>query len=209
TGVQTCALPILHEQASRLESSLAILTGMTPREIMQDADIEPAPLADITLPGDLPVLLPSALVNRRPDIRAAEAQLVAANASVSVAKAQYFPTLNLTALIGTAAPVFGDLFGALSGTRSIGGSIAAPLLSFGRISSQVDTAKERRTQAKLQYRLTVRQAFGEVRDALVGVQVTQKRVDAAKRQADAYEQTLDLARDRYDVGSVGLTDVLE
>src|SRR5699024_7019480 len=140
-------LPQLQEQVSRLESSLAILTGKTPRGIMQDADIEPAPLADIKLPDDLPQLLPSALVNRRPDIRAAEAQLVAANASVSVAKAQYFPTLNLTALIGTAAPVFGDLFGALSGTRSIGGSIAAPMLSFGRISSQVDTAKEQRTQA--------------------------------------------------------------
>src|SRR5699024_3356751 len=119
-------LPQLQEQASQLESSLAILTGKTPREIMQSADIEPEPLADITLPGELPVLLPSALVNRRPDIRAAEAQLVAANAAVSVAKAQYFPTLNLTALIGTAAPAIGDLCVALSGTRNVGGSVLAP-----------------------------------------------------------------------------------
>src|SRR5699024_3901903 len=193
-------LPLLQEQASRLESSLAILTGMTPREIMQDADIEPAPLAGITLPGDLPVLLPSALVNRRPDIRAAEAQLVAANVQVSVAKAQYFPTLNLAALIGTAAPALGDLFGSLSGTGSLGGSIAAPLLSFGRIGAQVDTAEEQRKQATLSYRLTVRNAFGEVRDALIGVQVTQKRVEATTRQVDAYQQTLALAKDRYNVG---------
>lgn len=202
-------LPQLQEQASQLESALAILTGMTPREIMQDADIAPAPLSDITLPGDLPALLPSVLVNRRPDIRAAEAQLVAADAAVSVAKAQYFPTLNLTALIGTAAPGFGDLFGALSGTGSLGGSLLAPLLSFGRIAAQVDSAEEQRKQAVLAYRLTVRRAFGEVRDALIGVQVTQQRVEATKRQVEAYQQTLALARDRYNVGRVGLGDVLE
>src|SRR5699024_3255619 len=167
TGVQTCALPILHEQASRLESSLAILTGMTPREIMQDADIEPAPLTDVTLPGDLPVLLPSALVNRRPDIRAAEAMLVAADAQVSVAKAQYFPSLNLTGLIGSAATSIGNLFEPLSETASIGGVVTAPLFTFGRIRASVDSAEALREQAVIQYRQTVRQAFKEVRDALI------------------------------------------
>lgn len=202
-------LPQLQEQASQLESSLAILTGMTPREIMQDADIAPAPLSDVTLPGDLPTLLPSALVNRRPDIRAAEARLVSANAAVSVAKAQYFPSLNLTALIGTAAPALGDLFGSLSGTGSLAGSLVAPLLSFGRIGAQVDSAEEQRQQAVLTYRLTVRRAFGEVRDALIGVQVTQQRVAATTRQVNAYEKTVALAQDRYEVGAVGLSGVLE
>lgn len=202
-------LPQLRQQASQLESSLAILTGLTPREIMDEADIDAAPLMATQLPGDLPELLPSALVNRRPDIRAAEAQLVAANAAVSVANAQYFPSLNLTAMIGSAAMSIDDLFQSLAETASLGGTIAGPILSFGRISAQVDTAEAQRQQATIRYRLTVRRAFREVRDALIGVKVTQQRVKAARRQAQAYKQTLALARDRYEIGSVGLRDVLE
>src|SRR5699024_4875127 len=202
-------LPELRSQVSQLESALAILAGKTPREIMQQAELEPAPLADVELPGELPQLLPSALVNRRPDIRAAEAALAAANAQVGVARSQYFPSLNLTALIGTAATAVGDLFRASSEQASIGGILSTPILSFGRIAAQVDTTEAQREQATIMYRQAVRQAFREVRDALIGVEDTQDRVESVRHQVHAYEETLKLAQNRYEIGSVGLRDVLE
>lgn len=202
-------LPELRQQAGRLESALAILTGKTPQQIMNEADIEPAPLAKIKLPGHLPVLLPSALVNRRPDIRASEAALVAADAQVSVAKAQYFPSLDLTAMVGSAAMSVSSLFEPMAETASISGMLTAPLLSFGRIGAQVDSAEAQRRQAVIMYRQTVRQAFRQVRDALIGIQVTQKRVKTTRNQVQAYKKTLKLAKKRYRVGRVGLRNVLE
>lgn len=202
-------LPKLRGQASQLESALAILTGKTPREIMRKANISRSPMTDINLPGKLPKLLPSALVSRRPDIRAAEAALVAADARVSVAKSQYFPSLDLTAMIGSAAMSIANLFEPLAATASVTGIISAPLLTFGRIDARVDTAEAQRRQAMLMYRKTVRQAFKQVRNALIGIQLTQERVEAVQHQVNAYRETLALAQKRYQVGRVGLEDVLE
>src|SRR5699024_2661440 len=157
-------------------SSLALLVGKSPRAIMSEAEIEPAPLQEIALPEELPVLLPSTLVNRRPDIRAAEATLAASNANVGVARAQYFPTLNLTAMIGSAATSIGSLFESAAEAASVGGAIGAPILSFGRIQANIEAAKAQREQAIIMYRQAVRNAFADVRDALVGVDVTAERV---------------------------------
>ncbi len=202
-------LPQLRQQASELESALAILTGKTPREIMVEADVEPGDFDDIHLPGGLPVVLPSALVNRRPDIRAAEATLIATNANIGVVKAQFFPSFNLSAMIGTAALDIDNLFEPYSETRSLAGAITAPILTFGRLEARYDTAVARREQAEIMYRSTVRTAFGEVRDALVAVQLTQERVQAVRLQAEAFADTLELARIRYEVGRVAFFAVLD
>lgn len=202
-------LPPLRQQADRLESSLAILTGKSARGIMEDAPTAAATPGSTRLPEALPALLPSALVNQRPDIRAAEAMLVAAGANVSVARAQYFPTLNLAALIGSAATRLGDLFGASTGMGSLGAGIAAPILSFGRIEAGIETAEAQREQATIAYRQTVRQAFKEVRDALRDVEATRERVDTASAAVQAYRETVRLAQARYDAGKVGLQDVLD
>lgn len=202
-------LPKLRRRASQLESALAILTGKTPREIMRKADIKPSPLTAINLPGELPELLPSVLVNRRPDIRAAEALLVAADARVSAAKARYFPSFDLTAMIGSTAMTIASLFESMATTASITGVISAPLLAFGRIEARIDTAKAQRRQAIIMYRKTVRQAFKQVRNALIAIELTQKRVEAARHQVEAYRDVLQLALKRYKVGRVGLANVLE
>jgi len=202
-------LPQLLEQESLLESSLALLVGKSPRAIMSEAEIEPAPLQEITLPEELPVLLPSTLVNRRPDIRAAEATLAASNANVGVARAQYFPTLNLTAMIGSAATSIGSLFESAAEAASVGGAIGAPILSFGRIQANIEAAKAQREQAIIMYRQAVRNAFADVRDALVGVDVTAERVRTTRNQVEDYEATLRLARERYNAGSTDLRDVLD
>ncbi|MBO9469794.1 efflux transporter outer membrane subunit [Endozoicomonas sp. G2_2] len=202
-------LPPLQQQASELRSSLAVLTGHTPREIMAGSNVEPGSFEDVHLPEDLPVVMPSLLVERRPDIRAAEASLIAANASIGVAKARFFPTFDLTAMIGTEALDVDDLFEPYSETQSISGAITAPIFDFGRRQANYDTAIAQKDAAEIMYRQTVRQAFSEVRDALVAVNLTDRRLESVQRQVDAYRETLELANVRYDVGRTAYFEVLD
>lgn len=202
-------LPPLQQQASELRSALAVLTGRTPREIMAGDAVESGAFEDVRLPEDLPVVMPSLLVERRPDIRAAEASLIAANANIGVAKARFFPTFNLSAMIGTEALAIDDLFEPFSETQSVSGAITAPILDFGRRQAQYDTAIARADSAEIMYRQTVRQAFVEVRDALVAVNLTDRRLESVQRQVESYTETLDLARIRYDVGRTAFFEVLD
>lgn len=202
-------LPPLRQQMDRLESALAILTGKSAREITQGAPVAPGTLGQVKQPDALPDLLPSALVNQRPDIRSAEAVLQAAGANVSVARAQYFPTLNLAALVGSAATSLGDLFGAGTSTGSLGGALGGTIFSFGRIEAGIQTAEAQQEQATIAYQQTVRQAFREVRDALRDIDATVERVGTASRTVQAYEETVSLAQARYEAGMVGLQDVLD
>lgn len=202
-------LPPLRQSASELRSSLAILTGESPREIMENTAVAPGTFADIHLPEKLPAVLPSLLVARRPDIRAAEAALIAANANIGVAKARFFPTFNLSAMIGTEALNVDDLFEPVSETQSIAGAITAPIFDFGRREANYDAAVAQKQQAEILYRQTLREAFGEVRDALVAISLTEERLEAVERLVAAYRDTLELARIRYDVGRNAFFDVLD
>lgn len=202
-------LPPLQQQESKLRTSLAILTGKTPRQILEHTDIPDGGFKDIKLPTDLPLVLPSLLVERRPDIRAAEASLIAANANVGAAKAQFFPTFNLTSMIGTQALDVSDLFEPFSKAESIGGSISAPILDFGRINAQYRGAKAQKRAAEIQYRQTVRQAFQEVHDALDEIKYSREQLTAVQKQVDSYQETLRLANIRYQVGRTNYFDVLD
>ncbi|MGB7755731.1 MAG: efflux transporter outer membrane subunit [Salinisphaera sp.] len=202
-------LPPLEQQESKLRTSLAILTGKTPRQIMADTKLPKGDFSDLTLPRDLPVVLPSTLVNRRPDVRAAEASLIAANANVGVAKARFFPTFNLSAMIGTQALHVSDLFQPYSQIEQVGGNITAPILDFGRINAQYRSAKAQKAEAEIQYRQTVRQAFQDVRNALDDVKYSRKRLKQVQQEVDSYRQTLKLANLRYQVGRTNYFDVLD
>jgi multidrug efflux system outer membrane protein len=199
----------LQQNATKVRTSLAILTGKTPREIMNLAHLPKVSFKEETLPQALPVVLPSALVNRRPDIRAAEASLIAANANVGVAKAQFFPTFNLSAMIGTQALHVEDLFGAGSEAQQFGGAIMAPILEFGRIKSQYESAKAQKAQAVISYKQTVRQAFKDIRNALNEVKYSRQRLKAVQREVRSYKKTVDLAKLRYQVGRTNFFDVLD
>lgn len=202
-------LPPLQQNAAKLRTSLAILTGQTPREIMQQAKLPEDSFDDMKLPENLPLVLPSSLLNRRPDIRAAEAALIAANANVGVAKAKFFPTINLSAMIGTEALHIGDLFGPGTALRQAGGSITGPILDFGRINAQYESAKAQKAQAEIAYRQTVRQAFKDVRNALDEVKYSQKTYKAVDEQVTSAAETLQLAKLRYNVGQTDYFDVLD
>lgn len=202
-------LPPLEQQESKLRTSLAILTGKTPRQILNHTEVPDGGFDDIHLPTNLPMVLPSQLVERRPDIRAAEASLIAANANVGVAKAQFFPTFNLTSMIGTQALDVSDLFEPISKTESIGGSISAPILDFGRINAQYRGAKAQKKAAEIQYRQTVRQAFQDVHDALDEIKYSREQLKAVQKQVKSYQETLRLANVRYQVGRTDYFDVLD
>lgn len=202
-------LPPLEENAAKLHTSLAILTGKTPRQIMSETKLPKGAFKDLTLPQNLPDVLPSALINRRPDIRAAEAELIAANANVGVAKAQFFPTINLSAMIGTQALSVGDLFSHGSEAMQAGGSITAPILDFGRISSQYHGAEAQKQIAKIRYKQTVRHAFQDVRDALNEIKYSNERLARVRQQVKSFQETVNLAELRYKVGRTAFFDVLD
>ncbi|MGH8503381.1 MAG: efflux transporter outer membrane subunit [Gammaproteobacteria bacterium] len=202
-------VPPLRQQVRDLESALSVLAGDSARQIIEARRAPRGTLAELRLPTRMPALLPSGLIERRPDIRASEAALMAANADIGATKAQYFPRLNLGALIGFEAVEIGDLFDDSSETWSASGSLLTPLLYFGRIEADVERARAIRQQAEVQYRRTVRTAFREVRDALTFLDIANQRLATRQRQIKALRRTLALARIRYRAGYSGFIEVLD
>lgn len=202
-------LPAIRQRVRTLESALSVLVGMSPAELMAPSDFGPGRLADLQLPATLPGILPSEMLLRRPDIRAAEAELIAANAGIGVAKADRLPRLNLMGLLGSAATDTSDLFTASAETWGVGASVAGPLLDFGRGRARVRTAEALRDQAQTRYAVTVTTAFREVRDALTLYQSAEERVEAISRQVRAIEDSRDLAQIRYREGMIGLLQLLD
>lgn len=202
-------LPEQQERVETLRTALGVLVGMEPDELLGELDFGEGTLGGIALPEELPSGIPSDLLRRRPDIRAAEAGLMASTAEIGVAEADRLPRLDLTGFLGTAATETGDLFQSGSGTAGLGASVAGPLLDFGRSEARIETAEALRDQAESQYFLTVTTAFQEVRDALTFYGTSQERVGAVRRQVDALEETYRLARVRYEGGLISFIELLD
>ncbi|PMR75517.1 efflux transporter outer membrane subunit [Billgrantia endophytica] len=202
-------LPGQKQRVRMLEGALAILAGMSPAELMAELDFGDTQLSDIGLPDGVPAVLPSSLLQRRPDIRSAEAGLIAANASIGVAEASRLPTLNLGGLLGTAAGDTSDLFTTAAQTWGLSATVMGPLFDFGRSRSRIETAEALAEQAEVQYRATVNLAFNEVRDALVIFETSGERIEATQAQVEALERTLELAEVRYREGFVGFIELLD
>lgn len=203
------AIPPLKEQIRRQRTALAILVGATPREIVNQLDSSGPPLTEARVPEGMPESLPSDLLRRRPDVRAAEATLVAANADVGIARAQWYPNVNLAGVLGVEALEAQDLVQASARTWSIGGSMLQPLVYFGRIQANVDGAEAAKDLASVTYRQTLRTAFQEVDTALTALEAARDRLTARRRQVDALEETLAVARQRYEGGFTSYIDVLD
>ncbi len=193
-------IPDLERQITDQENRLALLLGRNPEEIPRGAE-----LTDQLLPPEIPAGLPSDLLRRRPDIRQAEQELVAANAEVGVAVAGFFPSISLTGALGGVAPQVNDLFGH-GKTWSVGGGLLSPVFQGRRLKNQHHAAIARWEQAKVRYEQSVTNAFAEVSTELVAYL---KLADAEKEQAaavDAYREAVRLSNSRY-LG--GLSDYLE
>ena len=183
-------------QRAQLEHAIAILTGQPPSEF----SIAPA-LLNTTLP-DIPVGLPSELLERRPDIAAAERQMRAANARIGVATAAYFPTLTLSASGGYRNSTVADWLTAPARFWSLGPALAAPLFDGGLRRSQVAQAAATYDQQVAAYRQTVLTALSEVENNLVQLRVMADEAIVQQRALDAARQSLQLTTNQYEAGII-------
>ena len=156
----------------------------------------------------IPEGLPSALLQRRPDILQAEQNLVAANANVGATRALYYPDISLTGALGTVSTAFSDLFTDPATAMLLGGSVAGPIFTFGGIKGQVASAEAQNRQAEYFYRQTMLNAFRETNDALTGSQKKITEVALQQQRVDALREFARLAKLRFDKGVAGYLDVL-
>jgi NodT family efflux transporter outer membrane factor (OMF) lipoprotein len=197
-------LPPLLKQSAQLRDALAALTGVYPSQAPAD-DFE---LSSLKLPQDLPVSLPAALVEQRPDVLQAQANLHAASARVGVAIANRLPNLMLTANAGSTALAMNQLFTSGTGFWGLGASATAPLFEGGTLLHQERAAKADYLQAAEQYRSTVLTACQNVADTLAALEQDAAALEAAARAADAAKVTLDLAQRQWQTGYAGYLALL-
>ena len=188
------AIPSFELAIGQLENALSVLLGQNPGPIPRGLIID-----KLVLPT-VPEGMPSDLLERRPDIRQAEQELVAANAQVGVAKSLYFPTISLTGAFGSASTDLSDLFDSAAEQWNYGVPVSVPLFTAGRIGGEVEAAEAFKKQALEGYLLTIQNAFREVEDALIDRTKSGQRLKALGRQVEALRKYVNLARLRYDEG---------
>jgi outer membrane protein, multidrug efflux system len=201
------SIPDLERQVAQEENAISILLGNYPQAIPRGL-----PLVQQPLPPEVPAGLPSALLERRPDIREAEQNLVAANAEIGVAKAQFFPQISLTGSGGGAfgrSDAFTNLMSSQLGIWSYGAQLSQPIFTGGALRGNLRLAESQQKQALVAYRQSIQQAFGDVSDALIGYEkFHQVRVRQEDTVADLRE-SVRLSNLRYTGGTTTYLEVLD
>jgi multidrug efflux system outer membrane protein len=200
-GEVAAQIPEIERAIVARENQINFLLGRNPQPIPREGPPTP-------LPPDVPPGLPSTLLERRPDIRQAEQLLVAANANVGVAEAEFFPRLSLTGLFGNVSSELGDLF-SQGKTWSIGAGLLGPLFQGGRIKRGHEAAKAQWEQASIRYAAAVTNAFGEVSSALVDRTKLVETERQRSRAVAAHVEAVRLANRRYASGLSAYFEVLE
>ena len=196
-------IPQIELQIAQQEDALSILLGQNPQPIQRDRKLD-----DLVLPL-VPAGLPSELLERRPDLRQAEQDLIAANALIGAARALYFPSISLTGVFGTASTQFSQLFTGPARLWSYAGAVTVPIFTAGNISGQVKQAEALQQQALFTYQKAIQVAFQEVADSLVSLQKTREKLVVQGRQVDALATYARLARLRYEGGYTSYIEVLD
>lgn len=197
-------LPPLRRQIAEAENALALLLGRHPGSLQVDT---PPGLA---VPGAVPAGLPSALLERRPDLRRAEARIVAANARLGEAKARFFPSISLTAVLGTVSTSLGDALSGQGATvASLGPGVVQPLFQGGALTFNRDAAMARLDQSLIGYRKTILGALGEVADSLSAYETSAELLEVQGRRSSAAREALRLAELRFRGGVTGFLEVLD
>jgi len=203
--VDTASVTIstLQQQIEQTENQITLLMGENPAGLMGENSAETVRVGSFdenALPPEVPAGLPSALLERRPDIRAAEQNLIAANADIGVAKAAYFPQLSLSGLIGGQSTQLSSLFNGPNSAWSFVPQLSQPIFTAGRLRSNVRLAEAQRDSSVVQYQKTIQTAFTEVSNALIAHQ----RVREARMKQEALVAVLEerkrLAYMRYQGG---------
>jgi multidrug efflux system outer membrane protein len=201
--VALAAIPLLEAQIAQQENNLSVLLGRNPGPIARGGVLDALVLPTV------PAGLPSELLERRPDIRQAEQQLIAANARIGVAKAAFYPSISLTGLLGSASDDLSELFTGPAKTWTYAATLGQPLFTGGTLLGQLRVSEAQQQQALLAYQQAIQTAFGEVENALVDQARTRERVAVQRRQVSALERYAQLARLRYDDGYTSYIEVLD
>jgi len=202
-------IPDLQRQIGQTEDQLSVLLGRNPDAVLRTAEGQLKRMSDASPPPIPPAGLPSSLLERRPDVRAAEENLVAANADVGVARANLYPSITLTASGGLISTALSDLFTSPAHGWSFGGSFLQPLLDPQRSYFQVELANAQKREALLQYQKSVQTAFQEVSDALIARQKYAEFQAAQQAQVDAERTANTIALARYRVGYSSYFNVID
>lgn len=200
-------LPRLDRARGEAERALSLLLGRSPREVLEQR-VARGPEA-VTGAAEVPQALPSDLLQRRPDVVAAEARLRAAGARVDVARAAYFPSVSLTAVYGRESAELSKLMDAPSLVWNVVASLTQPIWDGGRIAAGVDIAKSRRLQAELDYRDAVGTAFKEVADALAAQDAARRTLEMGRERAKQLAVAADLTRRRHEAGEASRLLLIE
>ncbi len=195
-------IPSIEQQIALQENLLSILLGRNPGAIPRGK-----PLAQLGFPP-IPEGLPSSLLERRPDILRAEADLMAANAQVGVARSLYFPTLSLTGAFGSASTSLSSLFNGPASAWTLGANLAMPVATFGNIEGQIKSAEAVYQQQSIRYQQSAQTALREVNDALSGIQKSRAALAAQNKRVAALKETAYFARLRFDNGLTSYLEVL-
>jgi outer membrane protein, multidrug efflux system len=200
-------IPDLERQIAQEEDAISILLGNYPQAVPRGR-----PLVEQPLPPEVPPGLPSALLERRPDIREAEQNLVAANADIGVAKAQFFPQFSLTGAGGGAfgrSQLFSSAMSSQEGLWLYGAQVTQPIFTGGALRGNLRLAKSQHEQALIAYRQSIQRAFGDASDALIGYQ---KFHQVRVRQQDTVkdlQESVRLSDMRYKGGTTTYLEVLD
>lgn len=197
-------IPLVEQGIEQKENEISVLLGRDPGPVQRGE-----PLGRQALAGQVPAGVPSSLLQRRPDIRSAEQQLVAANARIGVARAAYFPRVVLTALYGGEAEDLTRIAEDDAQIWQVAPTVTVPLYTAGRLGADVRAAEAQQRQALLRYRKAVQQAFREVGDALSAVRRTGEYRAEQQRLRDTLAGQAELSRQRYFGGVTTYLEVLD
>ncbi|HEY7643120.1 MAG TPA: efflux transporter outer membrane subunit [Steroidobacteraceae bacterium] len=200
----TTLLSPLRQQLAEARHALALTLGAAPADPLPDLD-----LAQLTLPAQLPVSLPSELARRRPDILAAEAQLHAATAAVGVATSNLYPSINLTGSTGQQSITTGQLFDQTSNVWSIASGLVAPIFDGGKLRAEKRAAVDAMRSSAANYEQTVLTAFSQVADSLEALDNGAEQLSAQANAEAAARDTVGMTRQSYNEGNVGVLQVLD
>jgi len=199
-------LASIAQARNKQETTLTLLLGRSPRDVMVsklDRGSPAVPL--ITVPDGLP----ADMLLRRPDLRDAEQHLVALNARIGAARAQYFPSISLTSFVGGQSVEFANLFTSPAGIFQFAANLSEPIFNAGRTGFMVDVAEARRDQALIQYKQAVANAFGDVRNALSAQESAKQVLAYESARSDALSQAYKQAERRYQAGIASRLELLD
>jgi multidrug efflux system outer membrane protein len=197
-------IPDLERQITQTENQLSILLGRNPGAVTRGL-----PLTGQTFPPAVPAGLPSALLERRPDIRQAESTLVAANARIGVAKAAFFPQISLTGFFGVESASLSDLFTGPSRIWQFGPTVTLPIFNAGRNRANLQLTEAQQREALLRYEQAIQQSFREVEDALIAHRKAREELAEQDAAIRASREALAIAELRYTSGLTSYLNVLD